>query len=86
LKYVRYLGKNGTQEDRDQANRAGVVGGRIYRVFSEIHHSWETTIRLEGIPLILNSVLFEVVEVKSYPPDAEEARFYGNEHEKKTNE
>ncbi len=58
---VKYLGKNGTEEDLRQANRQLKIG-KTYEVYRIDIENWKTRLSLTGLPNDFNSVMFEPVD------------------------
>lgn len=58
---VKYLGKNGTDEDLRQANRQLTVG-KTYTIYRIDIEDWKTRLSFVGMPNDFNSVMFEPID------------------------
>ena len=58
---VKYLGKNGTDSDKLQADRQLKVG-KTYTIYRIDIEDWKTRLSLVGLPNDFNSVMFEPVD------------------------
>jgi hypothetical protein len=58
---VKYLGKNGTDTDKLQADRQLKVG-KVYSIYRIDIEDWKTRISLTGLPNDFNSVMFEPID------------------------